>query len=97
MPAPFLLCCFHPTRRTVKLTSEKRPAQHVVAPSDADVTVRAYFASTPRAKQAEQIGGWRVIVVHAKDEAAQAFYAKYGFIAAKDDPLTLFFPIEFEL
>jgi GNAT superfamily N-acetyltransferase len=50
-----------------------------------------------RAKQAEQIGGLRVIVVHAKDAAAQAFYSKYGFISAPDEPLTLFFPIEFDL
>jgi len=49
-----------------------------------------------RAKQDEQIGGLRVIVVHAKDLAAQAFYMKYGFISSLDDPLTLFFPIEFD-
>ena len=47
-----------------------------------------------RAKQAEEIGGLRVIVVHAKDEGAQQFYSKYGFIASLDNPLTLFFPIE---
>ena len=50
-----------------------------------------------RAKQAEQIGGLRVIIVHAKDDDAKAFYMKYGFIEALDDPLTLLFPIEFEL
>lgn len=50
-----------------------------------------------RAKQAEQIGGLRVIVVHSRDTAAQAFYAEYGFIAAPDMPLTLFFPIEFDV
>lgn len=49
-----------------------------------------------RAKQAEQIGGLRVIVVHAKDAVAQAFYLKYGFMSAPDEPLTLFFPIEFD-
>lgn len=49
-----------------------------------------------RAKQAEQIGGLRAIVVHTKDATAQAFYAKYGFISSLDDPLTLFFPIEFD-
>lgn len=47
-----------------------------------------------RAKQAEEIGGLRVIVVHTKDEEAQQFYSKYGFIASIDNPLTLFFPIE---
>lgn len=50
-----------------------------------------------RAKQAEQIGGLRVIIVHAKDDGAKAFYMKYGFIEAQDDPLMLFFPIEFDL
>jgi GNAT superfamily N-acetyltransferase len=50
-----------------------------------------------RAKQAEQIGGLRVIVVHAKDANAQAFYLQYGFIPSKGDPLTLFFPIEFDV
>jgi GNAT superfamily N-acetyltransferase len=48
-----------------------------------------------RAKQAEEIAGLRVIVVHAKDSAAQTFYNQYGFIVSVDDPLTLFFPIEF--
>lgn len=47
-----------------------------------------------RAKQAEEIGGLRVIIVHAKDDAAKAFYSKYGFIESLDDPMTLFFPIE---
>ncbi|OGT65050.1 MAG: hypothetical protein A3J38_09880 [Gammaproteobacteria bacterium RIFCSPHIGHO2_12_FULL_45_9] len=49
-----------------------------------------------RAKQAEQIGGLRVIIVHAKDANAQAFYIKYGFLTSQDDPFTLFFPIEFD-
>lgn len=48
-----------------------------------------------RAKQAEQIAGLRVILVHAKDERAKSFYAKFGFIEAMDHPLTLLFPIEF--
>ena len=50
-----------------------------------------------RAKQAEQIGGLRVIIVHAKDDSAKNFYMKYGFVEALDDPLTLLFPIEFDL
>lgn len=48
-----------------------------------------------RAKQAEQIGGLRAIIVHAKDDGAKAFYMKHGFVAALDDSLTLMFPIEF--
>lgn len=50
-----------------------------------------------RAKQAEQIGGLRVMVVHAKDLDAQNFYTKYGFISSLGDPLTMFFPIENDL
>lgn len=47
-----------------------------------------------RAKIAEQIAGLRVIIVHAKDERARAFYKKYGFIESLGDPLTLLLPIE---
>lgn len=50
-----------------------------------------------RTKKAEEIGGLRAIIVHAKDNNAQAFYTKYGFIPSLNDPLTLFFPIEFDL
>jgi len=50
-----------------------------------------------RAKQAEQIAGLRIIIVHAKDSHARDFYLKYGFIASPGDALTLFFPIEFEV
>ena len=50
-----------------------------------------------RTRQAAEIAGLRAVVVHAKDKGAQAFYAKYGFIGAKDDALTMFFPIEFAL
>lgn len=49
-----------------------------------------------RAKQAADIAGLRAIVVHAKDETAQNFYTKHGFIASPGDPLTLFFPIVFD-
>lgn len=49
-----------------------------------------------RTKQAAQIAGLRAIIVHAKDAKAQSFYIKYGFISSLNDPLTLFFPIEFE-
>lgn len=50
-----------------------------------------------RTRQAADIAGLRTIVVHAKDEKAQSFYAKYGFIASIDNPLTMFFPMEFVL
>lgn len=47
-----------------------------------------------RAKQAEEIGGLRAIIVHAKDERAKAFYMRYGFIESPENPLMLLFPIE---
>lgn len=49
-----------------------------------------------RTKAAEEIAGLRAIIVHAKDNSAQEFYTKYGFILSLNDPLTLFFPIEFD-
>lgn len=49
-----------------------------------------------RTKAAEEIAGLRAIIVHAKDSSAQEFYTKYGFIPSLNDPLTLFFPIEFD-
>lgn len=48
-----------------------------------------------RTRQAADIAGLRAIVVHAKNEQAQAFYAKHGFIVSQDDPLTMFFPMQF--
>jgi GNAT superfamily N-acetyltransferase len=48
-----------------------------------------------RTKQACEIAGLRAIVVHAKDDKARAFYARYGFIESLDNPLILFFPTEF--
>ena len=50
-----------------------------------------------RIRQAADIAGLRAIVVHAKDEKAQSFYAKYGFIVEENNPLTMFFPMEFAL
>lgn len=43
-----------------------------------------------RTLQAAGIAGIRAIVVHAKDEAARAFYEKFGFTASPADPLHLF-------
>ena len=50
-----------------------------------------------RTKQAAEIAGLKAIVVHAKDAKAQAFYAKCGFMTSLGDPLTMFFPVEFEM
>lgn len=38
--------------------------------------------------------GTYAIVVDAKDEAAQRFYERFGFMAITDRPLTLYLPIE---
>lgn len=50
-----------------------------------------------RTKQAAHIAGLKAIIVHAKDSKAQAFYSNYGFIPSLDDPLVMFFPVEFEI
>jgi GNAT superfamily N-acetyltransferase len=42
---------------------------------------------------AEQVG-IRAVEVHAIDDAARAFYRKYGFIPLRDDPHHLFLPIQ---
>lgn len=42
---------------------------------------------------AAQIGG-RAVVVRAIDERAAAFYRRYGFVPAKDDPLVLYRSIQ---
>jgi predicted N-acetyltransferase YhbS len=36
----------------------------------------------------------RVVVIHALDPHAAAFYARYGFIATEGDPLTLYQAVE---
>lgn len=48
-----------------------------------------------RTMNAADIAGLRAIIVHAKDKLSQEFYLKYGFIPAPNNPLTLFFPLEF--
>jgi len=43
--------------------------------------------------QAAEIAGLKLLLVHAKDEAAADFYRKHGFEPAVDDPLKLFLPV----
>jgi predicted N-acetyltransferase YhbS len=43
-----------------------------------------------RAVQAADIIGCRAVMVHAKDDAARAFYGRFGFEASRDDPFRLF-------
>jgi GNAT superfamily N-acetyltransferase len=43
-----------------------------------------------RTLQAADIAGIRAFAVHAKDDAASAFYAHFGFILSPTDPLHLF-------
>src|SRR4051794_31339924 len=46
-----------------------------------------------RTIQAADIAGLKLLLVHAKDEAAADFYRKYGFEPVLDDPLKLFLPV----
>jgi predicted N-acetyltransferase YhbS len=43
-----------------------------------------------RAVQAADIVGCRAVMVHAKDEAANAFYQRFGFEPSPTDPFRLF-------
>jgi predicted N-acetyltransferase YhbS len=43
-----------------------------------------------RATQAADIVGCRAVMVHAKDDAAAAFYERFGFVKSPVDPLRLF-------
>ena len=45
-------------------------------------------------EKAETIAGGVGLFVDAKDAAAAAFYAQFGFVALADAPLTLFLPIQ---
>lgn len=47
-----------------------------------------------KAIKASAIAGLKLMIVHAKDQNAQNFYLKHGFISFLDDPLMLFFPLE---
>lgn len=46
-----------------------------------------------RTMQAADIAGLKVLLVHAKDEAAANFYRKHGFEFVADDRLKLFLPV----
>lgn len=46
-----------------------------------------------RTLQAAEIAGIRAILVHAKDENARQFYARFGFLPSPLDPLTLMQPL----
>jgi GNAT superfamily N-acetyltransferase len=43
-----------------------------------------------RTLQAAEIAGIRALAAHAKDEAAQSFYAHFGFLPSPTDPLHVF-------
>ena len=43
-----------------------------------------------RTVQAAEIAGIRAMAAHAKDEAAQGFYAHFGFLPSPTDPLHVF-------
>jgi len=46
-----------------------------------------------RTMQAAEIAGLKVLLVHAKDQAAADYYQKHGFEPLVDDPLKLFLPV----
>jgi GNAT superfamily N-acetyltransferase len=46
-----------------------------------------------RTMQAAEIAGLKLLLVHAKDEAAADFYRKHGFEPVLNDPLKLFLPV----
>jgi GNAT superfamily N-acetyltransferase len=46
-----------------------------------------------RTMQAAEIAGLKLLLVHAKDEAAADFYRKHGFEPVVGDPLKLFLPL----
>jgi GNAT superfamily N-acetyltransferase len=47
-----------------------------------------------RTLQAAQIAGLKAIFVQAKDQDAERFYARHGFIPSPSDPFHLFFPLD---
>lgn len=46
-----------------------------------------------RTMQAAEIAGLKLLLVHAKDQAAADFYHKHGLEPVHDDPLKLFLPV----
>ena len=47
-----------------------------------------------RTLQAADIAGLRAIIVHAKDERAQRFYERFGFLPSPANPRTLALPLQ---
>jgi GNAT superfamily N-acetyltransferase len=47
-----------------------------------------------RTLQAAEIAGLKAIFVKAKDQAAEPFYTRHGFIPSPGDPLHFFFPLD---
>lgn len=47
-----------------------------------------------RAVQTSEIVGVRAVLVHAIDEQAQRFYARYGFVEFPNESRTLFLPVD---
>jgi GNAT superfamily N-acetyltransferase len=47
-----------------------------------------------RTLRAAEIAGIRAILVHAKDEIAQRFYERFGFLASPANPRTLALPLQ---
>jgi GNAT superfamily N-acetyltransferase len=47
-----------------------------------------------RTLQAADIGGIRAFAVHAKDEAARSFYARFGLVPSPTDPLHMYLLIK---
>jgi GNAT superfamily N-acetyltransferase len=47
-----------------------------------------------RTLQAAEIAGLKAIFVQAKDQDAERFYTKHGFLPSPGDPLHLFFPLD---
>jgi GNAT superfamily N-acetyltransferase len=47
-----------------------------------------------RTLQAAEIAGLKAVFVQAKDQAAEQFYTKHGFLPSPVDPLHLFFPLD---
>ena len=52
-----------------------------------------YAAIDQKRLRAAEIAGLKLLLVHAKDEAAADFYRKHGFEPVVDDPLKLFLPV----
>lgn len=49
--------------------------------------------ATLRTMQAAEIAGLKLLLAHARDEAAADFYRKHGCEPVVDDPLKLFLPV----